>query len=86
VRPFSLSNPQALAGRTFRLDRLLVPPTEGLADIDAAFRQINVDLIEQEARRETEEALAAPSLSLRTEPPWMRSDRATRPGSMIHPG
>jgi hypothetical protein len=38
LRPFSRSNPQAFAGRTFRLNRLLVPPVEGPADIEATFR------------------------------------------------
>jgi hypothetical protein len=60
LRPFSLSNPQAFAVRTFRLNRLLVPPTEGPADIDAAFRQIGVELVEQEARQEAEDARAEP--------------------------
>jgi hypothetical protein len=35
-RPFSRSNPQAFAGRTFCLNRLLLPPVEGPADIEAA--------------------------------------------------
>ena len=38
LRPFSRSNPQAFAGRTFRLNRLLVPPNEGPAVIDATFQ------------------------------------------------
>jgi hypothetical protein len=50
LRPFSISNPQAFAGRTFRLNRLLVPPTEGPADIDAAFRVIEHELEELEGR------------------------------------
>jgi hypothetical protein len=33
------SNPQEFAGRTFALNRLLVPPDEGLADVGAAFRE-----------------------------------------------
>lgn len=37
LRPFGTSNPQAFAGRTFRLNALLVPPAEGPADIEAAF-------------------------------------------------
>lgn len=37
LRPFGTSNPQAFAGRTFRLHALLAPPVEGPADIEAAF-------------------------------------------------
>jgi hypothetical protein len=40
LRPFSQSNPQAFAGRTFKLNHLLVPPDEGPACVDAAFRVI----------------------------------------------
>jgi hypothetical protein len=58
LRPFSISNPQAFAGRTFTLNRLLVPPNEGPADIDATFRQIGVELADQEARQEAEDAEA----------------------------
>src|SRR3954452_15866427 len=55
LRPFSQSNPQAFAGRTFRLNRLLVPPSEGPADIDAAFRVIGPESEELEARQGAEE-------------------------------
>jgi hypothetical protein len=37
LRPFSESNPQAFAGRTFGLNRLLVPPNEGPAIVNASF-------------------------------------------------
>jgi hypothetical protein len=40
LRPFSRTNPQAFAGRTFSLNRLLVPPDEGPADNAAALREI----------------------------------------------
>jgi hypothetical protein len=56
LRPFSLSNPQTFAGRTFLLNCLLVPPAEGPADIDARFCQIGVELVEQETRQEAEDA------------------------------
>jgi hypothetical protein len=36
----------------------VVPPAEGPAEIDAAFRQIGVDLVEQEARQDTEDAVS----------------------------
>jgi hypothetical protein len=58
LRPFSLSNPQAFAGRTFNLNRLLVPPAEGPADLDAAFRVTGQELRDLEARQEAEDAAA----------------------------
>jgi hypothetical protein len=36
LKPLGRSNPQAFTGRTFALNRLLVPPDEGPADVDAA--------------------------------------------------
>jgi hypothetical protein len=36
LRPFSQSNPQAFAGRTFRLNQLLVPPNEGPVGVEPA--------------------------------------------------
>jgi hypothetical protein len=36
LRPFSESNPQAFAGRTFRLNQLLVPPNEGPVEVEPA--------------------------------------------------
>jgi hypothetical protein len=36
LRPFSESNPQAFAGRTFRLNQLLVPPNEGPVNVEAS--------------------------------------------------
>jgi hypothetical protein len=50
-----LPDPQAFAGRTFKLDRLLVPPNEGPADFDAAFRVIERELQDLEARQEAED-------------------------------
>jgi hypothetical protein len=58
LKPSSVTNPQKFAGRTFNLNRLLVPPTEGPADIDATFRQIGVELADQEACQEAEDAEA----------------------------
>ena len=58
LKPSSVTNPQKFAGRTFNLNRLLVPPAEGPADIDAAFREIGVELVAQEARQEAEDAEA----------------------------
>lgn len=34
LKPFSESNPQAFAGRTYRLNSLMVPPNEGPVDLD----------------------------------------------------
>jgi hypothetical protein len=45
----------------------LLPPTERPADIDAAFRQISVDLIEQEARQEAEDAVSKTEAALESE-------------------
>jgi hypothetical protein len=59
LRPFSQSNPQAFAGRTFRLNRLLVPPTEGPADIDAAFQVTRQELQDLEAQQEAEDTAVA---------------------------
>jgi hypothetical protein len=36
LRPFSESNPRAFAGRTFRLNQLLVPPNEGPVNVEAS--------------------------------------------------
>ena len=52
----SVTNPQKFAGRTFNLNRLLVPPAECPADIDAAFQTIGVEMANQEARQEVEDA------------------------------
>jgi hypothetical protein len=85
--PFSQSNPQAFAGRTFRLNRLLVPPNEGPTDIDAAFQVVGQGRswrIWSAARRPR----ARPSLSdpqPRTGLQWMRSGRATRPDTERSP-
>jgi hypothetical protein len=49
LRPFSQSNPQAFAGRTFRLNRLLVPPNEGPASVDATFQAIGQEAEDREA-------------------------------------
>jgi hypothetical protein len=38
LKPLGRSNPQAFTGRTFALNRLLVPPDEGPADVGAALR------------------------------------------------
>jgi hypothetical protein len=59
LRPFSRSNPQAFARRTFRLNRLLVPPNEGPADIEATFRVFEPEPHDPEARREMEEPAIA---------------------------
>jgi hypothetical protein len=59
LKPVSVSNPQGFAGRTFQLNRLFVPPNEGPADIDAAFREIGTELREQEARQEADDLAAA---------------------------
>jgi hypothetical protein len=36
LKPLARSNPQAFTGRTFALNRLLVTPDEGPADVDGA--------------------------------------------------
>jgi hypothetical protein len=59
LRPFSRSNPQAFAGRTFRLNRLLVPPNEGPAEIEATFRVVELSPHDPDARQETEEPAIA---------------------------
>ena len=56
LRPFSLSNPQAFAGRTYRLNRLLVPPNEGPATIDAAFQVLAPEVLAPMAEAEATEA------------------------------
>jgi hypothetical protein len=58
-RPFSWTNPQAFAGRTFWLNRLLVPPNEGPADIEATFRVVEPEPHDPEARREIKEPAIA---------------------------
>src|SRR5262249_42262060 len=40
LKPLAQSNPQAFTGRTFALNRLLVPPDEGPADVPAALQVI----------------------------------------------
>jgi hypothetical protein len=49
LRPFSESNPQAFAGRTFRLSRLLVPPNEGPAVVEASYVVIEPEAANPEA-------------------------------------
>lgn len=44
LKPLSTSNPQQFAARTFSLNRLLVPPNEGPADIQQAFQQTASEL------------------------------------------
>jgi hypothetical protein len=58
LRPFSASNPQAFAGRTFRLNQLLVPPNEGPAVVaeSAALASVGPVDVEPAEDRSTADA------------------------------